>query len=70
MLYYHKENCLFHRHSLIKITILEPVDTDDDIFIKYLIVFKKWLAVEEMAEDKEDIKSAFAAQIKPKTTLR
>lgn len=53
----------------MKITIKEPVEVEDDLFIKYLIVFKKWLAVEEVMDDKENIRSAFITQVKPKKTL-
>lgn len=58
------------RHSLVKITYHEPEELNDDIFIKYLIIFKKWLAVEEVPEDKHKIRNAFISQFKPKDTLR
>lgn len=61
---------LFIRHFLVKITVKEPIEIDDDVFIKYLIVFKKWLAIEESSEDKEDVRSAFLSQAKPRKTFR
>lgn len=54
----------------MKITVKEPIEIDDDVFIKYLIVFKKWLAIEESSEDKEDVRSAFLSQAKPRKTFR
>lgn len=53
----------------MKITVKEPVEVEDDVFVKYLIVFKKWIAIEDIYEDKEDIRSAFTTQAKPKNTL-
>ncbi|XP_055325011.1 uncharacterized protein LOC129579209 isoform X1 [Sitodiplosis mosellana] len=60
---------LLLKHFLVKITVKEPVEVEDDVFVKYLIVFKKWLAIEDIYEDKEDIRSAFTTQAKPKSTL-
>ncbi|XP_031619839.1 uncharacterized protein LOC116338602 [Contarinia nasturtii] len=57
---------LLLKHFLVKITVKEPVEVEDDTFAKYLIVFKKWLAIEDIHEDKEDIRSAFITQVKPK----
>lgn len=59
----------FYRHSLVKTTLPEQEELDDDLFIKYLIVFKKWLAIEEVPEDKQLIRNAFIAQFKPKDSL-
>lgn len=53
----------------MKLTVQEPVELDDDQFIKCLIVFKKWLMVEEVLDDKENIRNAFITQVKPKKTL-
>lgn len=53
----------------MKITVKEPVEVEDDVFVKYFIVFKKWLAIEEISEDKEDIRSAFITQAKPSKTF-
>lgn len=57
------------RHFLVKITVKEPVEVDDDVFVKYFIIFKKWLAIEEISEDKEDIRGAFLTQAKPTKTF-
>lgn len=54
----------------MKISVKEPIEIEDDVFIKYLIVFKKWLAIEESSEDKEDVRSAFLSQAKPTKTFR
>lgn len=53
----------------MRISVKEPIEVDDDVFVKYLIVFKKWLALEEICEDKEDVRYAFTTQAKPKKTL-
>lgn len=57
------------RRFLVRISVKEPIEVDDDVFVKYLIVFKKWLALEEICEDKEDVRYAFTTQAKPKKTL-
>lgn len=57
------------RYFLVKLTVQEPVELEDDQFIKCLIVFKKWLMVEEVLDDKESIRNAFITQVKPKKTL-
>lgn len=62
-------NFINFRHSLVKVTYQGPEELNDDTFIKYLIVFKKWLAIEELAEDKQQIRNAFITQFKPKDTL-
>lgn len=57
----------FHfRHILIK---NQPVELSDNLFIKNLIIFKKWLYIEEIAEDQNNIREAFIKFIKPKKTL-
>lgn len=63
------QHLFFDRHSLVKTTLPELEELDDDLFIKYLIVFKKWLAIEEVPEDKQLIRNAFIAQFKPKDSL-
>lgn len=62
-------NFNFCRYFLVKLTVQEPIELTDDLFIKYLIVFKKWLSVEEVMDDKENIRNAFITQVKPKKTL-
>lgn len=57
------------RYFMVKLTVHEPVELEDDLFIKYLIIFKKWLMVEEVPDDKENIRNAFISQVKPKKTL-
>lgn len=53
----------------MKITVKEPVEVEDDVFVKYLIVFKKWIGIEEITEEKQDIRSAFTTQAKPRKSL-
>lgn len=53
----------------MRITVKEPIEIEDDVFVKYLIVFKKWLAIEEMCEEKEEVRYAFNMQAKPKKSL-
>lgn len=53
----------------MKITVKEPVEVEDDVFVKYLIVFKKWIAIEDIYDNKEDIRSAFTGQAKPTKTF-
>lgn len=54
---------------MVKITVKEPVEVDDDVFVKYFIIFKKWLALEEVPAEREDIRSAFLTQAKPTKTF-
>lgn len=53
----------------MKITVKQPVEVEDDVFIKYLIIYKRWLATEEMPADKEVVRDAFVSQLRPKKTL-
>lgn len=41
----------------------------DILFIKNLIIFKKWLYLEEVTEDRNKIREAFIQFIKPKKTI-
>lgn len=56
-------------HFLNKITVKEPVEVEDDVFVKYLITFKRWMAMEDLYENKEEVRCVFVAQAKPKTTF-
>lgn len=53
----------------MKLTVHEPRELPDDLFIKHLIVYKKWLSVEEVMDEKQNIRDAFVRQVKPKKTL-
>lgn len=57
---------IFGRHFLI---LTEPVEFSDLLFIKNLIVFKRWLYIEEVAEDRDKIREAFVRFVKPKKTI-
>lgn len=59
-----------YRYFLVDISRKEPVELDDDAFIKWLIVFKKWLAIEESSEDKEEVRGRFLSQAQSKKTFR
>lgn len=62
-------NILLFRYCLVKLTVHEPRELPDDLFIKHLIVYKKWLSVEEVMDEKQNIRDAFVRQVKPKKTL-
>lgn len=66
---FNEVNFIIFRHFLVRITVKEPIEIEDDVFVKYLIVFKKWLAIEEMCEEKEEVRYAFNMQAKPKKSL-
>lgn len=41
----------------------------DNLFMKHVIVYKKWLYLEELAEDKNKIQMSFSKFVKPKKTI-
>lgn len=50
-------------------SILDPIEVEDDVYIKYLIVFRKWLLIDDIEENQRDIRNHFVAQFKPKKTI-
>lgn len=58
----------YFRHYMVKITQKEPTELDDNTYVKYLIIFKKWL-VTQKTEDKEQVRRAFASRAKPRKTF-
>lgn len=60
------EQCICYRFFLIR---EEAAELPDNIFIKHLIVYKKWLYLEELDEDRQFICDAFERLVKPKETL-
>lgn len=59
-------NC---RHNLVKLSVTVPVEVTDDIYIKHLISFKKWLAIVNFSEERQSIRRAFISQVKPQKSL-
>lgn len=49
--------------------ISEPREVDDDVYVKFLMLYKRWLAVDDIPENQEEIKRLFPLQVKPKKTI-
>lgn len=58
-----------YRKYLVDTSILDPIEVEDDVYIKYLIVFRKWLLIDDIEENQRDIRNHFVAQFKPKKTI-
>lgn len=60
---------LFHsqfRYFLVRKT---PIELPDTSFMKNLIMFKKWLYLEEVPEERQKARDAFVRFVKPKKTI-
>ena len=57
------------RFFLITNQSAQPVEMTDNNFMKYLIIYKKWLYLEEINEDRRRICDAFSRLVKPKPTI-
>lgn len=46
-----------------------PIELPDTLFMKNLIMFKKWLYIEEIPEERRKAQNAFVKCVKPKKTI-
>lgn len=49
--------------------ITEPREVDDDLYVKFLMLYNRWLAVDDIPENQEEIKHFFSSQVQPKKTI-
>lgn len=50
-------------------SIAEPREVDDEIYVKFLMLYKRWLAVDDLPESQDEIKGLYPLQVKPKRTI-
>lgn len=58
-----------NRKYLVDTSIIDPIEVEDGIYIRYLIVFRKWLLIDDNEEHQRDIRNHFVAQFKPMKTI-
>lgn len=58
-----------NRKYLVDTSIIDPIEVEDEVYIKYLIVFRKWLIIDDIEENQRDIRNHFVAQFKPKKSI-
>lgn len=54
------------RYFLVRTT---PIDLPDTLYMKNLVMFKKWLYIEDDTEERQKARDAFVKFIRPKNTL-
>ncbi|XP_055295910.1 uncharacterized protein LOC129565268 [Sitodiplosis mosellana] len=67
---------LWRQHRGILVLLFEyflvrkmPIELPDTLFMKNLIMFKKWLYIEEVPEERRKARDAFVKCVKPKKTI-